>query len=148
MVCVGKKLSKMQSELNAVAASLGADFRSACKSGFTSLLQSSCVQLVWIEEQTLIFRVKTRATSRLSDHPLPCFYPLHLPQSFVGRWACDDTVTHYIYQGRVGDNSREYRGVKERGLHVVSQYWLHAVCFTIANFKTPLVITMNALQQL
>lgn len=68
VVCVGKKLSKMQSELNAVAASLGADFR----------------------------------------------------------WACDDTVTHYIYQGRVGDNSREYRGVKERGLHVVSQYWLHA----------------------
>ncbi|XP_072234547.1 DNA topoisomerase 2-binding protein 1 [Leuresthes tenuis] len=68
VICVGKKLSKMQSELNAVAASLGADFR----------------------------------------------------------WACDGTVTHYIYQGRVGDNSREYRGVKERGLHVVSQYWLHA----------------------
>ncbi|XP_059182443.1 DNA topoisomerase 2-binding protein 1 [Centropristis striata] len=68
VICVGKKLSKMQSELNAIAASLGADFR----------------------------------------------------------WACDDTVTHYIYQGRVGDNTREYRGVKERGLHVVSQHWLHA----------------------
>ncbi|KAM8823171.1 DNA topoisomerase 2-binding protein 1 [Spinachia spinachia] len=68
VICVGKKLSKMQSELNAIAASLGADFR----------------------------------------------------------WACDDTVTHYIYQGRVGDNSREYRGVKERGLHVVSQHWLQA----------------------
>ncbi|KAM6900354.1 DNA topoisomerase 2-binding protein 1 [Xenentodon cancila] len=68
VICVGKKLSKMQSELNAVAASLGADFR----------------------------------------------------------WACDDTVTHYIYQGRVGDNTREYRGAKERQLHVVSQYWLHA----------------------
>ncbi|XP_041670231.1 DNA topoisomerase 2-binding protein 1 [Cheilinus undulatus] len=68
VICVGKKLSKMQGELNAVAASLGADFR----------------------------------------------------------WACDDTVTHYIYQGRVGDNTREYRGVKERGLHVVSQHWLHA----------------------
>uniref|UniRef100_A0A8C4H0U0 DNA topoisomerase II binding protein 1 n=1 Tax=Dicentrarchus labrax TaxID=13489 RepID=A0A8C4H0U0_DICLA len=68
VICVGKKLSKLQSELNAVAASLGADFR----------------------------------------------------------WACDDTVTHYIYQGRVGDNTREYRGVKERGLHVVSQYWLQA----------------------
>ncbi|KAM9337511.1 DNA topoisomerase 2-binding protein 1 [Symphorus nematophorus] len=68
VVCVGKKLSRMQSELNAIAASLGADFR----------------------------------------------------------WACDDTVTHYIYQGRVGDNTREYRGVKERGLHVVSQYWLQA----------------------
>lgn len=56
-------------------------------------------------------------------------------QHSVSRWACDDTVTHYIYQGRVGDNTREYRGVKERGLHVVSQYWLHAVCFSIANFK-------------
>ncbi|XP_029954864.1 DNA topoisomerase 2-binding protein 1-A-like [Salarias fasciatus] len=68
VVCVGKKLSKLQSELNGIAASLGADFR----------------------------------------------------------WACDDTVTHYIYQGRVGDSTREYKGVKERGLHVVSQYWLHA----------------------
>uniref|UniRef100_A0A3B5LZJ7 DNA topoisomerase II binding protein 1 n=1 Tax=Xiphophorus couchianus TaxID=32473 RepID=A0A3B5LZJ7_9TELE len=68
VICVGKKLSKMQSELNAIAASLGADFR----------------------------------------------------------WACDNTVTHYIYQGRVGDNSREYKAVKEKGLHVVSQYWLHA----------------------
>ncbi|CAL1597241.1 unnamed protein product [Knipowitschia caucasica] len=68
VICVGKKLSKMQSELNAVAASLGADFR----------------------------------------------------------WACDDTVTHYIYQGRVGDNTREYRAVKERGLHVVSHHWLQA----------------------
>lgn len=54
-----------------------------------------------------------------------CDYP-HL----LGfRWVCDDSVTHYIYQGRVGDNSREYRGVKERGLRVVSQCWLHAVCF-------------------
>ncbi|XP_076014395.1 DNA topoisomerase 2-binding protein 1 isoform X2 [Genypterus blacodes] len=68
VICVGKKLSKMQGELNAIAASLGADFR----------------------------------------------------------WMCDDTVTHYIYQGRVGDNTREYRGVKERGLHVVSQHWLQA----------------------
>uniref|UniRef100_A0A3P9NDX8 DNA topoisomerase II binding protein 1 n=1 Tax=Poecilia reticulata TaxID=8081 RepID=A0A3P9NDX8_POERE len=68
VICVGKKLSKMQSELNAIAASLGADFR----------------------------------------------------------WACDNTVTHYVYQGRVGDNSREYKAVKEKGLHVVSQYWLHA----------------------
>ncbi|KAL4635475.1 DNA topoisomerase 2-binding protein 1 isoform X2 [Arapaima gigas] len=42
------------------------------------------------------------------------------------RWSCDDTVTHYVYQGRVGDSSREYRAVKERGLHVVSEYWLQA----------------------
>uniref|UniRef100_A0A667ZXH6 DNA topoisomerase II binding protein 1 n=1 Tax=Myripristis murdjan TaxID=586833 RepID=A0A667ZXH6_9TELE len=68
VICVGKKLVKMQGELNAIAASLGADFR----------------------------------------------------------WTCDNTVTHYIYQGRVGDNTREYRGVKERGLHVVSQHWLQA----------------------
>uniref|UniRef100_A0A8C4Z728 DNA topoisomerase II binding protein 1 n=1 Tax=Gadus morhua TaxID=8049 RepID=A0A8C4Z728_GADMO len=68
VVCVGKKLSKMQGELNTIAASLGADFR----------------------------------------------------------WSCDDSVTHYIYQGRVGDNTREYRGLKERGLQVVSQHWLHA----------------------
>uniref|UniRef100_A0A673ZN18 DNA topoisomerase II binding protein 1 n=1 Tax=Salmo trutta TaxID=8032 RepID=A0A673ZN18_SALTR len=68
MICVSKKLSKKQGELNAIAASLGADFR----------------------------------------------------------WSCDDTVTHYIYQGRVGDNTREYRAVKERGVHVVSQHWLQA----------------------
>ncbi|XP_072546997.1 DNA topoisomerase 2-binding protein 1 isoform X2 [Salminus brasiliensis] len=68
VVCVSKKLSKKQSELNATAASLGADFR----------------------------------------------------------WACDDSVTHYIYQGKVGDNSKEYRAVKERGLHIVSQHWLQA----------------------
>uniref|UniRef100_A0A6Q2X8N1 BRCT domain-containing protein n=1 Tax=Esox lucius TaxID=8010 RepID=A0A6Q2X8N1_ESOLU len=68
VICVSKKLSKQQGELNAVAASLGADFR----------------------------------------------------------WSCDDTVTHYIYQGRAGDNTREYRGVKERRVHVVSQHWLQA----------------------
>ncbi|KAJ8009992.1 hypothetical protein DPEC_G00069920 [Dallia pectoralis] len=68
VICVSKKLSKKQGELNAIAASLGADFR----------------------------------------------------------WSCDDTVTHYIYQGRTGDNSREYRGVKERRVHVVSQHWLQA----------------------
>ncbi|XP_016345526.1 DNA topoisomerase 2-binding protein 1 [Sinocyclocheilus anshuiensis] len=68
VVCVSKKLSKKQSELNAVAASLGADFR----------------------------------------------------------WSCDNSVTHYIYQGKVGDNSKEYKAVKERGLHIVSQHWLQA----------------------
>ncbi|XP_068604125.1 DNA topoisomerase 2-binding protein 1 [Brachionichthys hirsutus] len=68
VICVSKKLSRTQSELNAIAASLGAAFR----------------------------------------------------------WTCDDTVTHYVYQGRVGDSSREYRGVKERALRVVSQHWLHA----------------------
>ncbi|XP_066502923.1 DNA topoisomerase 2-binding protein 1 isoform X2 [Hoplias malabaricus] len=68
VVCVSKKLSKKQSELNAMAASLGADYR----------------------------------------------------------WSCDDSVTHYIYQGKVGDNSKEYRAAKERGLRIVSQHWLQA----------------------
>ncbi|XP_045077112.1 DNA topoisomerase 2-binding protein 1-A-like isoform X1 [Coregonus clupeaformis] len=68
VICVSKKLSKKQRELNGIAASLGAGFR----------------------------------------------------------WSCDDTVTHYIYQGRVGDNTREYRAVKEQGVHVVSQHWLQA----------------------
>ncbi|KAL6462635.1 hypothetical protein MHYP_G00290570 [Metynnis hypsauchen] len=68
VVCVSKKLNKKQSELNVIAASLGADFR----------------------------------------------------------WACDESVTHYIYQGKVGDNTKEYRAVKERGLHIVSQHWLKA----------------------
>ncbi|KAL2085608.1 hypothetical protein ACEWY4_018928 [Coilia grayii] len=68
VICVSKKLSKKQGELNAIASSLGGDFR----------------------------------------------------------WACDDSVTHYIYEGKVGDNSREYKGIKDRGLHVVSQHWLLA----------------------
>ncbi|XP_077481033.1 DNA topoisomerase 2-binding protein 1 isoform X2 [Stigmatopora argus] len=68
VIWVGKKLSKTQSELNATAASLGADFR----------------------------------------------------------WSCDDSVTHYVYHARANDNSREYRGAKERGLHVVSPLWLDA----------------------
>uniref|UniRef100_A0AAY5F621 BRCT domain-containing protein n=1 Tax=Electrophorus electricus TaxID=8005 RepID=A0AAY5F621_ELEEL len=68
VVCVSKKLSKKQGELNAIAASLGAEFR----------------------------------------------------------WSCDDTVTHYIYQGKVGDSSKEYKAVKKRGLHIVSQHWLQA----------------------
>lgn len=35
----------------------------------------------------------------------------------------------------MGDNTREYRGVKERGLHVVSQYWLQAVRFPPADIN-------------
>ncbi|XP_076147073.1 DNA topoisomerase 2-binding protein 1 [Alosa pseudoharengus] len=68
VICVSKKLSKKQGELNAIASSLGGDFR----------------------------------------------------------WACDDSVTHYIYEGKVGDNSREYKAVKDRRLYVVSQHWLLA----------------------
>uniref|UniRef100_A0A8D0LAS5 DNA topoisomerase II binding protein 1 n=1 Tax=Sphenodon punctatus TaxID=8508 RepID=A0A8D0LAS5_SPHPU len=66
VICVSKKLSKKQSELNAIADSLGADYR----------------------------------------------------------WCFDETVTHFIYQGRQNDNNREYKSVKERGVHIVSEYWL------------------------
>uniref|UniRef100_A0A8D0PUX3 BRCT domain-containing protein n=1 Tax=Sus scrofa TaxID=9823 RepID=A0A8D0PUX3_PIG len=66
VVCVSKKLSKKQSELNGIAASLGADYR----------------------------------------------------------WSFDETVTHFIYQGRPNDTNREYKSVKERGVHIVSEHWL------------------------
>ncbi|NXX90266.1 TOPB1 protein, partial [Centropus bengalensis] len=66
VICVSKKLSKRQSELNAVAASLGADYR----------------------------------------------------------WCFDETVTHFIYKGGQNDNNREYKSVKERGIHIVSEHWL------------------------
>ncbi|XP_058878639.1 DNA topoisomerase 2-binding protein 1-A-like isoform X1 [Acipenser ruthenus] len=68
IICVSKKLIKKQSELNATAASLGADYR----------------------------------------------------------WSYDETVTHFIYQGRQNDTSREYKAVKERDVHIVSQHWLQA----------------------
>ncbi|XP_007935164.1 DNA topoisomerase 2-binding protein 1 [Orycteropus afer afer] len=66
VVCVSKKLSKKQSELNGIAASLGADYR----------------------------------------------------------WSFDETVTHFIYQGRPNDTNREYKSVKEKGIHIVSEHWL------------------------
>ncbi|KAM9187740.1 DNA topoisomerase 2-binding protein 1 [Dugong dugon] len=66
VICVSKKLSKKQSELNGIAASLGADYR----------------------------------------------------------WSFDETVTHFIYQGRPNDTNREYKSVKEKGIHIVSEHWL------------------------
>nr|XP_036878822.1 DNA topoisomerase 2-binding protein 1 [Manis javanica] len=66
VVCVSKKLSKKQSELHGIAASLGADYR----------------------------------------------------------WSFDETVTHFIYQGRPNDTNREYKSVKGKGVHVVSEHWL------------------------
>ncbi|KAM6315171.1 DNA topoisomerase 2-binding protein 1 [Aegotheles albertisi] len=66
VIYVSKKLTKKQSELNAVAASLGADCR----------------------------------------------------------WCFDETVTHFIYKGGQNDNNKEYRSVKERGIHIVSEHWL------------------------
>ncbi|XP_071417341.1 DNA topoisomerase 2-binding protein 1 isoform X2 [Pithys albifrons albifrons] len=66
VICVSKKLDKRQRELNAVAASLGADYR----------------------------------------------------------WCFDETVTHFIYKGGQNDNNKEYKSVKERGIHIVSEHWL------------------------
>ncbi|XP_064907805.1 DNA topoisomerase 2-binding protein 1 isoform X2 [Columba livia] len=66
VIYISKKLSKKQSELNAVAASLGADYR----------------------------------------------------------WCFDETVTHFIYKGGQNDNNKEYKSVKERGIHIVSEHWL------------------------
>ncbi|XP_009954120.1 PREDICTED: DNA topoisomerase 2-binding protein 1 [Leptosomus discolor] len=66
VIYVSKKLGNKQSELNAVAASLGADYR----------------------------------------------------------WCFDETVTHFIYKGGQNDNNKEYKSVKERGIHIVSEYWL------------------------
>ncbi|KAM6089006.1 DNA topoisomerase 2-binding protein 1 isoform 2-T2 [Chlamydotis macqueenii] len=66
VIYVSKKLSKKQNELNAVAASLGADYR----------------------------------------------------------WCFDETVTHFIYKGGQNDSNKEYKSVKERGIHIVSEHWL------------------------
>ncbi|NXY82680.1 TOPB1 protein, partial [Alcedo cyanopectus] len=66
VICVSKKLSKKQRNLNAIAASLGADYR----------------------------------------------------------WCFDETVTHFIYKGGQNDNNKEYKSVKERGVHIVSEHWL------------------------
>ncbi|KAM5156862.1 DNA topoisomerase 2-binding protein 1 [Mantella aurantiaca] len=69
VICVSKKLSKKQGELNAVAASLGAEYR----------------------------------------------------------WCFDESVTHFIYQGRQNDTNREFKSVKERnGINIVSEHWLLA----------------------
>ncbi|XP_070586677.1 DNA topoisomerase 2-binding protein 1-like isoform X2 [Erythrolamprus reginae] len=40
------------------------------------------------------------------------------------RWCFDETVTHFIYQGRQNDNNREYKSAKERGIYIVSQHWI------------------------
>uniref|UniRef100_A0A8C5PMP1 DNA topoisomerase II binding protein 1 n=1 Tax=Leptobrachium leishanense TaxID=445787 RepID=A0A8C5PMP1_9ANUR len=43
------------------------------------------------------------------------------------RWCFDESVTHFIYQGRQNDSNREYKSVKERsGIHIISEHWLLA----------------------
>ncbi|XP_063778445.1 DNA topoisomerase 2-binding protein 1 [Pseudophryne corroboree] len=69
VICVSKKLSKRQGELNGIAASLGAEYR----------------------------------------------------------WCFDESVTHFVYQGRQTDTNREFKSVKERsGIYIVSDHWLLA----------------------
>lgn len=43
---------------------------------------------------------------------------------FFSRWCFDETVTHFIYKGGQNDNNKEYKSVKERGIHIVSEHWL------------------------
>ncbi|KAM4028939.1 DNA topoisomerase 2-binding protein 1 isoform 4-T4 [Anomaloglossus baeobatrachus] len=67
VICVSKKLSKRQGELNGIASALGAEYR----------------------------------------------------------WCFDESVTHFIYQGKQNDTNREFRSIKERtGIHIVSEHWL------------------------
>ncbi|XP_075068548.1 DNA topoisomerase 2-binding protein 1 [Mixophyes fleayi] len=67
VICVSKKLSKRQGDLNGIAASLGAEYR----------------------------------------------------------WCFDESVTHFVYQGRQNDTNREFKSVKERsGIYIVSEHWL------------------------
>ncbi|XP_069814444.1 DNA topoisomerase 2-binding protein 1 isoform X2 [Dendropsophus ebraccatus] len=41
------------------------------------------------------------------------------------RWCFDESVTHFIYQGKQNDTNREFRSVKERtDIHIVSEHWL------------------------
>ncbi|XP_022099813.1 DNA topoisomerase 2-binding protein 1-like isoform X2 [Acanthaster planci] len=68
VVCVSKKLVAQQAEYNAVAVSLGAEFR----------------------------------------------------------WTFDDTCTHFIFKGRNNDTSKEFRAAKEKGMSIVSPFWLLA----------------------
>ncbi|XP_019488259.1 PREDICTED: DNA topoisomerase 2-binding protein 1 [Hipposideros armiger] len=50
---------------------------------------------------------------------------VELDHSLKGRWwSFDETVTHFIYHGRQNDTNREYKSVKERGVHIVSEHWL------------------------
>ncbi|KAG8572754.1 hypothetical protein GDO81_012155 [Engystomops pustulosus] len=78
VICVSKKLSKRQGELNGIAASLGAEYR----------------------------------------------------------WCFDESVTHFIYQGKQNDTNREFRSVKERsGIHIVSEHWLLSVCILYIFFS-------------
>ncbi|KAG8442840.1 hypothetical protein GDO86_011596 [Hymenochirus boettgeri] len=43
------------------------------------------------------------------------------------RWCFDESVTHFIYQGKQNDSNREYKCVRERsGIFIVSEHWLQA----------------------
>ncbi|XP_023933099.1 DNA topoisomerase 2-binding protein 1 isoform X2 [Lingula anatina] len=40
------------------------------------------------------------------------------------RWTYDETCTHFIFQGRNNDTSKEFRVAREQGKCIVSPYWL------------------------
>ncbi|XP_078670927.1 DNA topoisomerase 2-binding protein 1-like isoform X2 [Branchiostoma floridae x Branchiostoma belcheri] len=43
------------------------------------------------------------------------------------RWTYDETVTHFIFQGRANDTTKEFRTARSQGKTIVSPHWLQ-VC--------------------
>ena len=45
------------------------------------------------------------------------------------RWTYDQSCTHFIFQGRSNDNSKEFKLAKEQKKFIVSPHWLTVVSF-------------------
>lgn len=41
------------------------------------------------------------------------------------RWSYDNTCTHYIFQGRSNDTTKEFRLARDQGKIIVSPHWIH-----------------------
>ncbi|XP_033732968.1 LOW QUALITY PROTEIN: DNA topoisomerase 2-binding protein 1-like [Pecten maximus] len=41
------------------------------------------------------------------------------------RWSYDNSCTHYIFQGRTNDTTKEFRLARDQGKIIVSPHWLH-----------------------
>ncbi|XP_038058613.1 DNA topoisomerase 2-binding protein 1-like isoform X1 [Patiria miniata] len=41
-------------------------------------------------------------------------------------WTFDDTCTHFIFKGRNNDTSKEFRAARDKGMFIVSPFWLLA----------------------
>ncbi|XP_060078060.1 DNA topoisomerase 2-binding protein 1-like isoform X2 [Ylistrum balloti] len=41
------------------------------------------------------------------------------------RWSYDNSCTHYIFQGRANDTTKEFRLARDQGKIIVSPHWLH-----------------------